>query len=275
MTGSSTGVLSYSVAMSLTTGPVYLPDMICVPIKAPATGRRHPVGQRLQARWPTRPAVLASTISGGNGRRVVPGNNGENVDSLVWWDRFRQELGLLSSKLKADNRVAYNVNAHHRIGARIEHTEAAPLPDPDSLPDFTLPTLPEGKQQRLDDLYRRLANMPEDTERFRKHLKNLRDRISKTRARPTRDWNIKDLADRLSTQAEISDDNKTAFSYFLRSALHNSTAEYHRLRRSPNKAQGDWLGMNCMDNLCEGLDHAVEQIKPRIEHIIEECTHVS
>lgn len=65
----------------------------------------------------------------------ILGNNGEKLRTELFWRRLAAQIGevtLLHPGL-------INVNAHYQIGAKIDGLGSAPLPDPDSLPDFRLP----------------------------------------------------------------------------------------------------------------------------------------
>ncbi len=65
----------------------------------------------------------------------VMGNNGEKLRAEPFWRRLAGQI--------TDTTMLHpglvNVNAHHGVGAKIAGVGSAPLPDPDSLPDFVLP----------------------------------------------------------------------------------------------------------------------------------------
>ncbi len=65
----------------------------------------------------------------------VTGNDGQKHQSEPFWRRLAGQI----SDTTTLHPGLINVNAHYGIGARIDKLGSAPLPDPDSLPDFVLP----------------------------------------------------------------------------------------------------------------------------------------
>lgn len=63
------------------------------------------------------------------------GNNGERLRTEGFWRRLAQQI----TDTTTLHPGLVNVNAHYGIGAKIDKLASAPLPDPDSLPDFVLP----------------------------------------------------------------------------------------------------------------------------------------
>jgi len=265
-TGSSTGVFSFTVGSALSSSPVFLVghDLARDRDQSHWEGASYSSGL-----WKEQKTRVAQSARAGTGYedRLVPGNNGQMLPSICWWDRFRIELGHDAAGLLVAGRKVYNVNAHDRVGAVIEHTEAAPLPDPASLPPLGPVKLPPGKPERLADWRSRAARLPDDVDAFRTHLRTVRDEITTARSLSPDLWPIDALAGRLTINTAISEGNRWAFFYFLRSALHNSTADMHRRRRTSSTARSRWLIMDSMDSLCHALDNALVTLRPRLEEV--------
>lgn len=68
----------------------------------------------------------------------IMGNNGQKLRTEGFWRRL---AGQISDTTNLHPGLI-NVNAHYGIGAKIDKTGSAPLPDPESLPDFVLPDAP-------------------------------------------------------------------------------------------------------------------------------------
>jgi hypothetical protein len=66
---------------------------------------------------------------------IVMGNSGQMVRTEPFWRRLAGHI----SDTTTLHPGLVNVNAHYGIGAKIDKLASAPLPDPDSLPDFVLP----------------------------------------------------------------------------------------------------------------------------------------
>lgn len=265
-TGSSTGVFSFMVGAALTEGPVYLVghDLARDREASHWAGANYSSGL-----WAEQKAKVQASarVNTGYEDRLVPGNDGQPLPSIVWWDRFRNEIAGGVRDLRQIGRTVYNVNAHDRVGAVIDGTEAAPLPDPASLPVLGPIRLPDAQPERLEDWKRRAQALPEDSKAFRASLRSLRDDIAATRGKPVDQWDLDGLAARLSLNASVSEGNRWAFNYFLRSALHNSTAEMHLRRRTPSTARFKWMVLDTMDGLCHALDNAMESLAPQLEEI--------
>ncbi len=260
MTGSSTGVLSFSVALAVTMGPIYLVGHDL----AKEGGVTH-WGAAELATTDFAKMEKATIFGTGYERRLVPGNCGSPVESIAWWDRFRGEIALLCSALHM--RRVVNVSAHDRIGAVIPGTVAAPLPDPATLETFYAPLLP-GHVGRLESWRDRAREMPADAGRLLEALGALRIDVEAERGKPYPEWKIGALSDRLSLSAGVSEPNREAFSYTLRSALHNEMARHHAdLFRTKDVARAKWLTMDGLDSLSGALITAIERLMPCLERI--------
>ncbi len=107
----------------------------------------------------------------------VIGNDGEKHRSEAFWRRLSAQI----TDTTTLHHGLINVNANHGVGARIDKLGSAPLPDPDSLPDFKLPDaeprperLRAWKKQarmmlthanRLDDFFQKAKRIsPEETD---------------------------------------------------------------------------------------------------------------
>lgn len=260
MTGSSTGVLAVSLAYALTRGPVYLVGHDLATID---DASHWEAAELATKQWKD---MKKSTVYGGGYEdRLIPGNNGEMVRSIAWWDRFRHEIGLLARTFK---RPIFNVNAFHRVGAVIEGTAAADLPDPDSLPLFLGPSWRPPKADRLEIWKTKARMLPWDGLSMMTSMRMLRDDISHERQKPSHLWNVGKLVDRMSLTAGVSNENAPAMGYALRSALFNNQALYHtELSRcvGPNRAR--WVTMDGIDSLCSSLESAMQQLQPCLERI--------
>ncbi len=265
-TGSSTGVFSFMVGSALTSGPVYLVghDLARNREASHWEGANYSSGLWAEAKAKVQSSARVNT---GYEDRLVPGNDGQPLPSIIWWDRFRNEIASGVRELSQIGRTVYNVNAHDRVAALIEGTQAAPLPDPASLPERGPVVLPPHKPERYEDWRRRAAILPQDGERFRASLRALRDDIAAARGKPVNQWDLDGLAARLSLNAQVSEGNRWAFNYFLRSALHNSTAEMHLRRRTPSTARFKWMVLDTMDGLCHSLENALGHLTPKLEEI--------
>lgn len=260
MTGSSTGVLAVSIALAVTRGPVYLVGHDL----AKESGASHWKKDDLAA---TDFAMMEKSTSFGAGyeKRLVPGNSGELVESIDWWDRFRGEIGLLSATI---GRPVYNVTAHDRIGAVIPHTQAALLPIPGDLPVLPEFVWPERRPERLHAWRARAQKMPADCDALIASMGTLRDEVAAMRKLPAHEWNTGALSDRMSISAGVSEDNAQAYSYLLRSALHNSMALHHAdLFRCKSADRARWLTMDGIDGLASGIVQALTKLRPCIERI--------
>jgi hypothetical protein len=269
--GMSTGVLSVTVGSALSTGPVFL---VGHDFGRDANGS-HWEGARFAGdAWKNAKQRHDSTKLGSSfyDDRLIPGNDGEPVRSTAVWDNFRTDIAFEGQQLRAAGRTLVNVNAHDRIFARIDHTEAGPLPDPASLPRLGRPTLPERNQARFDQWSARAKRLPEDGHAFRRHLASLRADLGVALTGLPSHADAATFAARLDLCAEVSVGNREAFSYFLRSALHNSTAEMHNRRRTASSARSAYATVETMDHLCQGLANAMDRLQGGLEEIARDCT---
>lgn len=264
MTGSSTGVLAVSIAFALTRGPVYLVghDLSTIDDES-----HWDAAELAGKQW--KEMKKSASFSTGYEDRMIPGNNGQLVRSIAWWDRFRNEISLMCRALR---RPVYNVNAFHRVGALIQDTLSADLPDPDALPLFPGPILVPAKPERLEIWRAKARKLPADGESMVKNMEGLRDGICVERRRPAHEWNVGALVDRMSLTAGVSDDNAPPIGYALRSALFNNQALYHAdLLRCTGEKRARWLTMDGIDSLCSSLIAAMQQLQPCLERIARDA----
>lgn len=264
MTGSSTGVLAVSISFALTTGPVYLVghDLATIADESHWSAAELAVKQ-----W--KEMKKATVFGGGYEDRMILGNNGEMVRSITWWDRFRNEIALMCRSLK---RPVYNVNAFYRVGAYIEGTQAADLPDPDSLPLYLGPNLAPAQPHRYDRWRAKARTLPQDGVAMVAAMRDIRDAVAAERRKPSHAWNVGAIVDRMSLTAGCSDENAPAMGYALRSALFNNQALYHtELSRctGPNRAR--WVTLDGVDSLCSSVIAAMDQLQPCLERIAREA----
>jgi hypothetical protein len=264
--GLSTGVLSVTVASALGTGPVYLVghDLSKSATSSHWDGAAYAGGDWQRGKTS---ADTENTVLSGYETRMIPGNDGGQVESIAWWNRFRDEISHEAALMEADHRQMINVNAHDRRFAKIENTHAAPLPDPDAVDILPPITLPAAKPERLREWQERARHLPDDAERLRRHLADLRSDIGQMQAGPPAGWNPHQIADRLNNRNCISDGNRQAFDYFLRSAIHNTNAEMHLRRRTRSTARSNWRMLATIDNLCHALDNALTTLQPQLMEI--------
>lgn len=262
LTGSSTGVLSFFVAASLTRGPVYLlgHDL------AKEDGQTHWAGADFAGKAFAKEATSAGGFgSNGYEERLIPGNSGKLLTSIFWWDNFRSEI---SSQAKLMGPRVFNVNAHDGKYALIEHTLPAPLPDPASLPSFTAPEPKRVNQARYDSWKARSATIGQDADAFIRGMDAFREQIESARYLPPHQWNLEALMERVTPEAHVSPGNLAAFQYFLRSAIYNEQA-YGCFRahgfRSRNEAY--WTTMRSLDGLADGMARAVEHLRGTLGRI--------
>lgn len=263
LAGSSTGVLSFLVAASLNRGPVYL---VGHDLSKDEHGQTHFDGCELATKAQQEETDKSGSF-GANGyeKRYVPGNNGQPVESIMWWDTFRLEI---SSQARMVPGRIFNVNAHTGKYARIEHTLPAPLPDPD-----TLPRLPEIRVQRTEhDRYRdwrdRAKLLPEDCRRFIAGMEAYREALRTQWTAAPASWQLDDLFGRMSPALNVSPGNAAAFEYFLRSALTNENMYMaHRVKALKSREQAFWHTMQSLDGLADAMINAVKQIEPLLKEI--------
>lgn len=263
--GSSTGVLSITFALHISTGPVYL---VGHDLAREESGRSH---------WSS--ATLATSdfrdiksqklgFGTGYDDRLVPGNNGGMVPSIQWWDRFRMEI---SNEVIASGRQVFNTNAHDGIFAKIEGCRAAHLPDGSDLPLLPDLRLPEKDHGAFDRWFERAKKMPEDAHAFIKHLEALSSDIAGMLSNRNHDeWDVDLLVTRLNLHDGISEGNRAAYAYTLRSALHNSLAYYHTcLFKETEAVRAKYLTLKHVDALAQGLINATRQLIPCMERMLE------
>lgn len=144
--GQSTGVLAVSVAMNLTTGPIYLVGHDLA-FDGEKSHWNH-VGDGV--------AIDKETIDKG-GVFEVSGYSGP-VTTQYWWDVFRREI----ENFACTHGNIINVNELDGIGARIKYTLPGSLPKPDDLPVFSLPPFPAPNTERLERFRAKVRLLPED-----------------------------------------------------------------------------------------------------------------
>ncbi len=256
LTGSSTGVLSFYVAASLTRGPVYLlgHDL------AKEDGQTHWAGADFAGKAFAKEAGGAGGFgSNGYEERLIPGNSGKMLTSIFWWDNFRGEI---ASQAKLMGPRVFNVNAHDGKYALIEHTLPAPLPNPDSLPSFTAPEPKRVNQARYDSWKQRAAQIGQDGEAFVSGMQEFRKSLEAVRSLPPHQWNLEELMERVTPEAHVSPGNLAAFQYFLRSAIYNEQAYgCFRAHGFTSRSEAYWTTMRSLDGLADGMARAVEHLR--------------
>jgi hypothetical protein len=265
LTGSSTGVLSVLVAASLTRGKVYLVGHDLA--KGP-NGTTHFEGAEF-AREAQEKESKNSGGFGANGyeQRFVPGNDGNLVESIMWWDTFRMEI---STQAKLIPGRIINVNAHTRRYALIENTGAEALPDPSTLPDLPEIRVEQTHTDRLGDWRDRARLLPDDCRAFQRAMADFRSDCAKCLALDPNEWNLDTLLGRMNLEAGITPGNAAAFGYFLRSAITNEQMYMaHRARSFQSKEQSVYHTIRSMDALADALIKAVETVKPCLQEIAD------
>jgi hypothetical protein len=268
-TGSSTGVLSFNLSVLLGTGPVWLVghDLSRGSAASHWQGATYASSEWKKFKGSSESEQVAMS---GFEERLIPGNDGGLVTSMTWWDRFRQELECDIGKLTGAGRRICNVNAYDRTGAVIDGTLPEPLPDPASLPQLPPLALPARDEGRLHQWQKRAKLLPQDADAFLRHLATMRDEFAAVRRQPPDAWPVEKLAERLSLTAPVSEGNRGAFAYFLRSAMHNVTAEMHARRRTASPASCRWRIMDSMDSLSHALTNAVTTLRPVLQEIADD-----
>jgi hypothetical protein len=256
LTGSSTGVLSFYVAASLTRGPVYLVGHDL----AKEDGATHWANAEFAGKaFAKEQANVGGHGANGYEERLIPGNSGKLLTSIMWWDTFRNEI---ASQAALMGPRVFNVNAHDGKYALIANTQAAPLPKPDSLPTFTAPIPQRVNQARYDDWTRRAGKLGEDADRFIAGMRKLRGDIDTMRRSPAHVWDLEALMKRVAPDDHVSPGNLAAFQYFLRSALYNEQMlACHRARRFRTRAEAYWGTMQSLDGLADALANATEYLR--------------
>ncbi len=269
--GMSTGTLAVSVALAISSGPVWLVGHDLARDAGPEAGVQagasHWEGAAHAANeWRKAKSDGAKPVEGMEDR-MVPGNGGGMVTSIAHWDRFRFDIAHTVFLASRAGRMVYNVNAHDRIYARIDHTHAAPLPDPDSLPVLPPLTLPPRVPARYTDFALRARALASDATAFRAWASALRDELHATMAGPAAGWDPQPFAKKFDLAAPVSPGNRQVFSYFLRSALHNANAGAQLRRRTASTARSRWVLLEGMADLCHALSSTVERLQPAMEEI--------
>ncbi len=268
-TGLSTGTLSVTVAAALGSGPVYL---VGHDLSRDEQGSHWNGADYAGGDWKRAYAAVNQDKPFGSGYedRLIRGNDGGWVKSIAWWDRFRDDISLEAWTVKDAGRTIYNVNAYDRIHALIDHTEAAPLPDPASLPRLAPWTLPAQDDRRLRDWQARARRLPEDGRAFSAHFRTLRDDLAAARRQSPASWDLEGFARRIDLASGVSPGNQMAFSYFLRSALHNCNAEMQLRRRTASAGRSGWSTLATMGDLCDALLQAMNKLQQGLEEIADE-----
>lgn len=197
--------------------------------------------------------------SNGYEERLIPGNSGKPLASIMWWDHFRGEI---ATQARLMGPRVFNVNAHDGKYAVIEHTAAAPLPDPSSLPTFSAPDPKRVNQARYDDWRARSSKIGDDADAFMAGMKGLRREIAAMQRRPAHEWDLEALMSRITPEAHVGAGNLAAFQYFLRSAIYNDqTYGCHRARGFRSRNQAYWSTMQSLDGLADAMDTAVRHLR--------------
>jgi len=149
--GSSTGTTAVNAAASMTTQKIYLVghDLAFDNDSSHWEGSQAPGVKRTdQEHW-------------------IDGNNGERLRTEHFWRRLCEQL---SETTRLHPHIV-NVNAYHKVGAKIPGTLCEDLPDPDSLPDFTLP-MNEPNEERLKRWKHHAKLMPYHARKLRKFFQS-------------------------------------------------------------------------------------------------------
>ncbi len=268
-TGLSTGTLSVTVASALGTGPVFL---IGHDLSRDEQGTHWEGADYAGKDWQRVHSSVTQDKPFGSGyeERMIRGNDGGWVKSIAWWDRFRDDISIEGHNLAEAGRTLYNVNAHDRICALIDHTQAAPLPDPQSLPLLPPLRLPARDDRRLINWRQRVQHLPADGQAFATHFKTLREDLALARSQPPASWDLPAFAKRIDLDSGVSEGNRMAFSYILRSALHNCNAEMHLRRRTSSPGRSGWNTLASMGDLCDALLLAMGTLQSGLEEITNE-----
>ncbi len=262
--GSSTGVLSVSLALHLTDGPVYLVGH--------DLSTREGVSHCLEAEfagstWLDTKAQNdhQTKWQGGYEDRCLPGNAGEPVRSISWWARFRNEIIELVRRDPIADRHVYNLNARAGIGARIDGTLASDLPVPARLAPLSWPDLGHRHPERVADWERRARLLPDDAKSLQEHFRELRELVADTATGDPESWDVEGLAKQASLVEAVSEGNREAFAYFLRSALWNTEAAMHHHRGTANRGHARWLCLQAIEQLAHAVDNALTKLIPDME----------
>ena len=268
-TGLSTGTLSVTVASALGTGPVFL---VGHDLSRDEQGTHWEGADYAGKDWQRVRTTIDQDKPFGSGYedRMIRGNDGGLVTSIAWWDRFREDISMEAASMRDAGRTMFNVNAHDRICALIDHTAAAPLPDPQSLPVLGPIRLPARDERRLIDWQRRVRQLPADGHAFTAHFRTLRDDLAVARKKAPSTWDLEGFAKRVNLASGVSEGNQMAFSYVLRSALHNCNAEMHLRRRTGSPGRSGWNTLASMGDLCDALLQAMSKLQTGLEEIAHE-----
>lgn len=264
--GMSTGTLAVSVALAVAGGPVYLVGHDL----ATDANVSHWEGATHAANAFTSAKVGGDKPLEGMEDRLVPGNDGGMVKSIGHWDRFRFDIAHTARMAELAGRTIYNVNAHDRIFAKIDSTLPAPLPDPDSLPLLPEWRLPARQPERYARWRESARKLPADGKAFQAWATALRADIHAAMQRGPTAWDPAPFATRFNIGEAVSEGNRQAFSYFLRSALHNANAEGFLRQATSSTARSRWVMLETMADLCASLDHTLGRLAPALQEIADE-----
>lgn len=150
--GSSTGTTAINVAAYCTNQKVYL------------------VGHDLsyaddRSHWAASQSALTERSKT---KDTITGHNGEELACERIWKRLRNQINETATTLHSG---IVNVNAHDKIGAYIPGCLAEPLPDPATLPDFTL-TVGQEKPERLREWKRWARKLPMHARQLNRFFQN-------------------------------------------------------------------------------------------------------
>ncbi len=214
--GQSTGTLAVSVAMNLTTGPVYL------------------VGHDLafagdKSHWDDAGALALTGVY--DETFTVPGYAGP-IRTQYWWDVFRREIETFAQK----HGNVVNVNAPDGVGAIINGTLSGSLPDAATLADFVLPIFPERNEQRYDLFRDKVHALPGEA-------RSLLSKLStRSRMKP----------EELDLRKLCPGPNRILFSYILRSILGQFSMEL-RMRKQDVVIDGMMQALRNSVSGCMGI----------------------
>lgn len=268
LTGSSTGVLSFFVAASLTTGPVYL---VGHDLAYDDAGASHWQGAGFSAQAFTKEQKGSGGLgSNGYEERLVAGNGGTPLKSIIWWDIFRNEI---AAQIPTIGPRVYNTNAVEGKYAKIEGALAGSLPDPSDLPELDWPHSLKSTDGdlRLQSFRDRVAQLPDDCDRFIAGMRSLQDDIRRVLLGSPRDWDVLSFIERVAPDVGVSAGNKAAFEYILRSALYNEQAYMsYKSRSFKTREEAMYRTYQSLSCLADAMCVAVETLKPSMQEIADE-----
>ena len=218
--GQSTATLAVALGLRLSTGPVYLIGHdLCYDGAESHWGDVHPDVKTHAA----------------EGDMPVMGNDGTMKMARTWWATFRRELGDMA---RSSGRII-NINAIDGTGALITGARAEPLPDPATLPGFTL-EIPPPSPERTEAFADKLAQLPDD-------VRDMLVKLSVSRV----------AMDDLNLHRLCPGPNKDLLAYLLRSILASVSMDH--FSGNPNAIAAQ-CGAQAMRNALRGMMGTFERM---------------